>query len=269
MTIDWAGDPSAALGLVERIAAAGVLLASLELLSRREALRADGLLSWEVARLRSARLAVGATGAVLQRLLAPPGVYVLCWLRVLAAALVIVAPTGANVSAAALLVAASISLMLMLRTSYGNDGADQMLLLVLVASASVRLIDTKDAVEYALWFIALQCLLSYVTSGLGKLAGRSWRNGAGLVGVLNTSAYGMHRVAVALERRRWLAVLVSWAIIVTEIAFPLVLVVPDLLLAVMLAGGLAFHVASAIVMGLNSFVWAFGATYPAIVFLAW
>ena len=257
------------LGLVERIGAAGVLLASLELLSRRGALRADGLLSWEVARLRSARLAVGATGAVLQRVLAPPGIYVLCWVRMLAAVIVIVAPTATGGSAAALFVAASIGLLLMLRTSYGNDGADQMLLIVLVASASVRLIGSQDALEYALWFIALQCLLSYVTSGLGKLAGRSWRDGAGLVGVLNTSTYGMRRVAASLERHRGLAVLLSWTIIVTEIAFPLVLVVPDPWVAVMLAGGLAFHVASAIVMGLNAFVWAFGATYPAIAFLAW
>lgn len=268
MTIDWAGDPSAALGLVERIAAAGVLLASLELLSRREALRADGLLSWEVARLRSAWLAVGATGAVLQRLLAPPGVYVLCWARMLAAAIVLVAPTASGGSTAALLVAASIGLLLMLRTSYGNDGADQMLLLVLVSSATVRLIGSQDAAEYALWFIALQCLLSYVTSGLGKLAGRSWRDGTGLVGVLTTSTYGMRSAAAALGRRPWLAVLVSWTIILTEIAFPLVLVVPDPWVTVMLAGGLAFHVASAIVMGLNAFVWAFGATYPAIAFVA-
>ena len=33
---------------------------------------------------------------------------------------------------------------------------------------------------------------------------------------------------------------------------------------VFLAGGLLFHVASAVLMGLNTFLWAFGATYPAV-----
>ena len=34
-----------------------------------------------------------------------------------------------------------------------------------------------------------------------------------------------------------------------------------------LAAGLAFHTANAMVMGLNTFLWAFEATYPAIIYL--
>ncbi len=267
--IDWVGDPSAALGLTERIAAVGALLATAELLARPRTLRADGLLSWPVARLRSATLAVGPTADVLDRLFATPGVYVLCSGRALGAALIILAPTGSIVSTGGLLLAALASLLLMLRTSYGNDGADQMLLLVLVPSAIVRMIGTQQAIEYALWFIALQCCLAYVTSGLGKLGGRSWPDGTGIIGILNTKTYGMRRVAVVLEQRRWVAVMLSWSVILSEVSFPLVLVAPDPWVPFMLAGGLAFHVVSAVVMGLNSFVWAFGATYPAIAYLAY
>lgn len=267
--IEWVGDPSAALGLTERIAAVGALLATAELLARPRALRADGLLSWPVARLRSATLAVGPTADVLERLFATPGVYGLCAARALGAAVVILAPSGSVVSAGGLLVAALTSLLLMLRTSYGNDGADQMLLLVLVPTAVVRLIGTEQAIEYALWFIALQCCLAYVTSGLGKLGGPSWLDGTGIIGILNTKTYGMRRIARQLEQRRWLAVMLSWSVILTEVSFPLVLVAPDPWVPFMLAGGLAFHVASAVVMGLNSFVWAFGATYPAIAYLAY
>jgi hypothetical protein len=268
MTFDSLGDPSLALGLTERIAAVGSALASAELLARPRALGEDGLLSWQVARLRSATLAVGRPARILDRIFASPGVQVLALTRLLAAVLVMATPTGSAVSAAGLALCAAMTALLMLRTPYGNDGADQMLLLVLVSCALARLIGSHAAIEYALWFIGLQCLLSYLTSGVAKLAGRSWRDGTGLLGVLNTKTYGGRRLAAVLAGRRGLAVALSWTVILTEALFVLVLVVPDQGIALMLAGGVAFHVGTAVVMGLNAFVWAFGATYPAIAYLA-
>lgn len=268
MTLDWLSDPSVALGLTERLAAVGTALASVELLARPRALGKDGLLSWSVARLRSVTLAVGRPAHVLDQIFAPPGVHALACARALAAALVLVTPTGSAASAHGLAVCAGITLLLMLRTPYGNDGADQMLLLVLVSSALARLIGSQAVIEFALWFIALQCLLSYLTSGLAKLGGRSWRDGTGLLGVLNTRTYGGRRLAALLGRCRALPVVLSWTIILTEVLFVLVLLAPDQWIALMLAAGLAFHIGTAIVMGLNAFVWAFGATYPAIAYLA-
>lgn len=269
MIADWLGQPSLALGFTERIAAVGAVLASLELLARPAVLRADGLLSWPVARLRSARLSAGPAAAVLDPLLATPGVYALGAVRAAGGTVVVLAPSGSVPSVAALTVTALSSLLLMTRTSYGNDGADQMLLLVLVPSALARLVGSDRALTYALWFIAVQCCLAYVTSGLGKVAGRSWRDGTGLVGVLTTRTYGRPTLARLLRQRLGLARLLSWWVIAVEVAFPLVLVAPRPVVVLLLAAGLTFHVTTAVVMGLNSFVWAFLAAYPALVYLVW
>lgn len=263
----WVVDSSVALGLTERVAAVGVVLGCLELLARPGTLRADGLLSWPVARLRSRRLSVGAPARALDVLLAPPGVQVVTTVRLLAGGAVLLAPTASAVSVVGLVVAAATTLLLMVRTSYGNDGADQMLLLVLIPCAAARLVGTERALEYAIWFVAAQCCLAYVTSGLGKLAGRSWRDGTGLVGVLGTATYGVPRLAALLRRHPALALALSWSVILSEVLFPLVFVVPDPVALAMLAGGLSFHLGSAAVMGLNAFVWAFGAAYPAIAYL--
>ncbi|WP_291989725.1 hypothetical protein [Luteitalea sp.] len=251
----------ATLALVERLAAVGLLVASAEQLVRRRALIATGLLSWEVAQLRSRALSRGWQHRMLDPLFRSPGVLMLLGLRAAAAAVVIVMPTPTS---AAVVVCAAVTALLMLRSSYGNDGADQMGLIVLVAAALAHAFDGTRVVSAVLWFCAAQACLSYVTSGLAKLRGRRWRDGSGLTGVLSTRTYGVGALHRVLVRRRWLAIALSWSVILTESLFPLVLVVPDAAVPWFLAGGLAFHLGAAVVMGLNTFVWAFAATYPAI-----
>lgn len=265
-----------ALALCERLVGAATLLSSLELLARPRSLARGGLLSWEVAQLRAAWLTHGKLARCLDRLFSGTGLLALLALRAAAAAWLVVGAGGiggiggtGGVHAAVVVVAATTTLLLMLRTPYGNDGADQMGLLVLLAAAVVRICGPRPAVlEAALWFIALQACLSYATSGLAKLAGRSWRDGSGIVGVLSTNTYGSPALATLLGRHSTLAVGASWLIIAGEALFPLVLVVPDPWIPVVLAGGLAFHLGCAVVMGLNTFVWSFGAAYPAIFWLA-
>jgi hypothetical protein len=260
----WLDNPSVTLAVTERMAALGVILGSLEMLARPRALAEQGMLSWPVSRLRSPALAGGRSGALLDPLFNAPGVYALCLVRAMSGVLVLAMPSASTLSICALVVAAVTSLLLMLRTSYGNDGADQMMLIVLLPAAGARLIGDPRAIEYALWFIALQCCLSYFTSGIGKLRGQSWRDGSGIVGILTTRTYGVSSLAWFLKRHRVLAVALSWLVILTEITFPIVFVAPDSWVPFILAGGLGFHIANAFVMGLNGFVWSFGAAYPAV-----
>jgi hypothetical protein len=266
--LDRFADASLALGWVERVAAVALLLACAELLARPATLAYDGLLSWQVARLRSPNLVTGRRAVVLDAVLAPPGVHALVAARAGGAVVLLAAPSGSTAAALGLLLATGATVLLMLRTSYGNDGADQMLMLVLVAATIARLAGSTEATRYALWFIALQCILSYATSGVAKLCGRPWRDGTGLTGILGTDTYGVRRLAALLERHRSVAIALSWAIILTESLFVAVLFVPDRWVLPMLIGALAFHLATAAVMGLNAFVLAFGATYPAIAFAA-
>jgi hypothetical protein len=58
--------------------------------------------------------------------------------------------------------------------------------------------------------------------------------------------------------------LLSLGVIALELAVPLSLVLPAPFAEILLAGVLAFHLLAAVTMGLNTFVWAYVATYPAI-----
>ena len=257
-----------ALALSERLVGVAALIASLELLARPRSLARGGLLSWEVAKLRAAWLTHGGLARCLDRLFTGYGLLVLVVLRAAAAAWLVAGHTGAA-HLTVVVVASLTTLLLMLRTPYGNDGADQMCLLVLLAALIARATGPRPAVlTAALWFIALQACLSYATSGIAKLLGRSWRDGSGIVGILSTNTYGLPALALMLARHNSLAVGVSWVIIATETLFSFVLLVPEPWILGVLAGGLVFHLGCAVIMGLNTFVWSFAAAYPAILWVA-
>jgi hypothetical protein len=64
-----------------------------------------------------------------------------------------------------------------------------------------------------------------------------------------------------------LAYALCWGTILFESAFVMAPILPQQALLVLLAVAATFHVAVAIIMGLNGFVWSFVATYPAILYL--
>ena len=158
-----------------------------------------------------------------------------------------------------------LSIMRLLRTPYGGDGADQMLLLVLAGlSAGALFHDSEHGRKAAAWFIGAQLVLSYFVAGIAKLGGPTWRNGSGLVAVLGTTAYGvpgLRRLLISAPGRG-IAFIASWIVIVFEVTFPLTLVIPGKFVLAYFSMGLLFHLSVAIVMGLNTFLPAFLAAYP-------
>jgi len=98
--------------------------------------------------------------------------------------------------------------------------------------------------------------------------GKTWRQGDAVYYIFNTESYGLAPVATFLHAHPLIRAWATWSTMVMETLFPLVLVLPLPLGAVFLAWGLLFHLANAVVMGLNSFLWSFAATYPAIVYCA-
>jgi hypothetical protein len=257
--------PLEALALVERIAAVAILISSLEILARPALLADTGLLSWRTEQLRARWLTHGALARGLDVSFRPPVVLWIVGLRAAAATVIVVSPRPAGVLVCAV---AAASLLLMLRNSYGNDGADQLGLILFVAVSLAHLRPSPVVVEAVLWFVALLACLAYFTSGAAKLAGRRWRDGTGLTGVFETETYGARAVCGLLRRHRWLAVGASWAVIAGESFFPAALVAPTPVAAALLALGVSFHLGAAAVMGLNTFLWAFPATYPAVWYCA-
>jgi len=58
----------------------------------------------------------------------------------------------------------------------------------------------------------------------------------------------------------------GWAVMLFELTFPLALLQREWLFAALLLAAL-FHIANACLFGLNRFVWAWIATYPALLWL--
>lgn len=81
-----------------------------------------------------------------------------------------------------------------------------------------------------------------------------------------TVIYGNPWMAVPFTQRPTVAKLAARALIAFECSFPLVLILPDHYSLLLLALGISFHLTAAVLMGLNTFFWAFVATYPAVMF---
>jgi hypothetical protein len=206
-------------------------------------------------------------GALLGPLTRESGVRALLVVRLFALGWVVAARIGSPVFSIGLALLVATQLLFSLRRQLGDDGSDQMnTILLVVLLLTVGPHSDSFILQAGLWFIALQACLSYTTAGLAKLVSPAWRSGEAIFRVFNTGTYGLQPVAAVLEGRRWLKLLLCWSVIIMETLFPLVLVLPSPWAWVFLGWGFLFHVQCAIIMGLNSFVWAFVATYPAILF---
>lgn len=121
------------------------------------------------------------------------------------------------------------------------------------------------APRIGLGWIAAQSVLSYFLAAVSKARNRSWWNGQALQNLFaSTGPYALIPAvrpwATNEFRCRWL----GWTVVLLQLAAPAVLVLPPegrWVLIVLLGG---FHLANAFVIGLNRFVWAWFATYPAL-----
>lgn len=71
-----------------------------------------------------------------------------------------------------------------------------------------------------------------------------------------------------LKRHRVVSLLLCWSVIAFECSAALLILAGTPGAVAIIAGGLAFHVGIALVMGLNTFLWAFASAYPALLYLA-
>jgi hypothetical protein len=155
------------------------------------------------------------------------------------------------------------------RRTIAGDGAEQLSILIAVTSVLAFFPSPSSrAATVGALFVAAQVLLSYFTAGAVKLSSPLWRRDAILASILATHRFGSPSVAEALSDRRRLCLLLQWGVISLELCFPLALVLPRWAFIAFLGAGLAFHAACALLMGLNTFVWSFLATYPCLLY-AW
>jgi hypothetical protein len=262
-------DPTTILGCFELttfMVSAWALLSSAEWLANIRLFGTNGLLSWSVLGLR-----YGARNRsrVATKLSSPEAFAAIQVLRIAGSLLAIsfgATPLGV-LGLALVLVSCS---YVTHRACFGGDGSDQMGA-ILTAGAFVMglglYVQDEHIARAGAFLIAGQSVLSYFVAGAAKLASGVWRSGEALSGVMSTQTYG-HVLAAKLSftSPRFCGFF-CWAVIVTEMAFPIVLVAPMPILAAGLIGFAAFHISNAVFMGLNAFVIAFVGTYPSVIYL--
>lgn len=260
-------DSQAAIEMVERLSAVGVVIASLESLVRPETMSDTGLCSWRVHQLANKWFINSHFQSTVGWFLEYPRVLSLVAVRLACATALLIGLGGSNITRAILaIVIVLISFLLTVRSTYGRDGADQMLFLTFITLAIAHSFGSPVAQYVALWFLAAQACLSYFTAGFAKLVSPIWRGGAALPGIFGTDIYGHMWVRTALARYPMLAKFGSWSLISLECTFPLALLgLPTLTITLLFAGAI-FHLSAAVFMRLNTFLWAFIATYPAVLY---
>ena len=149
-----------------------------------------------------------------------------------------------------------------------NGGSDFMTLVVLTGLLISQLVQpftgTALAWKAGLWYIAIHSITSYFISGAIKLMQPEWRDGRILTHFLDGGIHGPLPVD-SLFRHRRVAMVASWCFIVWECLFPLALAGPEW--AALWCGVAAvFHLLVFRFFGLNRFVWAWAASFPAIVY---
>jgi hypothetical protein len=254
-----------ALEATRIIIAYSVAVSALEMLAARSVFAVDGLLSWPVLRTSFPRLRDPAE-RLRDALFEERGLQTQLGVRLLLAA-VFVAPVPPPVWGTAALLLLVGGLLLSYRSFFGGDGSDQMTTVVLAGMAYEAFAAPGPLADAGFWFIAAQLTMSYFAAGIAKVVSEQWRAGTAALDVLRSACYGSRAGTRLLETIPGGSQAASWAVMAFEVSFPLVFFVPPEAALAILFAGVLFHVGNAAFMGLNTFLSAFLAAYPAMLYL--
>lgn len=253
---------------VALICAVGIIIDSLEILYSRHEYGPQGILNWSILKLDSRFMLTSLGGRALGVALGAPAFMILIAAQLAFASAILANVTGRlwGVCVIGILL---IKLLSHLRSVHGGlDGSDQMQIVVFGSLSVFYVMPGIAAKTIALWFIAAQAMLSYLAAGLAKLASPVWRGGEAMAGIMSTDHFGNERIGHWLRDRHDIATVACWLVIAFECIAPLLVFAGPIPALVFLCCALTFHLTVAAIMGLNTFVWSFGSTFPAVWFLA-
>lgn len=145
-----------------------------------------------------------------------------------------------------------------------NGGADHMTILVLMILSIADLFRSNGNVGVGcLWYLSIQTMMSYFIAGSVKLKNADWRSGRALQMYLSRPPYDPPVFFAKVSKKPGLILLGSWGIMLFELSFPLAILKPGLC-AAFLCMALVFHLLNHATFGLNRFLFAWSAAYPAI-----
>jgi len=246
----------------------GVSISTVELLYNWKSFKDDRLYSWKVISTREFTTRNILFQRTVNFLLKYPNFLGVISMRLIIILLLIIPGIWSFSQAPLFLVLVLTSLMINYRSPFGQDGSDQMSSIVVIVLFLYHINPENTTIAQAgLWFIALQSLLSYFTAGFFKAKGEKWTSSPNAVFLIfNTATYGSKPIASYLQNKQEAITFLTWSTVAVEVMFPLVLFTGYPGMIVFLGWGLGFHLMNALVMGLNSFLWAFLATYGAIIY---
>jgi len=147
-----------------------------------------------------------------------------------------------------------------------NGGSDMMLMVVLTALVVAHLAAASPmVVQGALVYVAAQSVMSYFIAGVVKLINAPWRRGVALASFVATPHFGAPAPLRHQLTRPTLAFVASWGVMAFECAFPLALTGPRAA-ALFVALAACFHLGNVAAFGLNRFLLAWSASWPAVLY---
>jgi hypothetical protein len=252
-------DSVTSLTWVARLTGLGLLVQSLELWMIRDRLSDLGIWRWRL--LQSEHTSLPSPLRWLFRVLLPyRSVVVMVVLRAVFSGWMLA--RGDTLLAPFLLVS-HVAICVRFRGTF-NGGSDYMSVVLLL---SLSIAGSPSLTRAALAYIAVQTTLSYCIAGFAKLRAAEWRDGRALaqfleLAVTRHGAPPTIASQLATPRRCQLLALATLGF---ECSFPLAWLDPRIC-AAYLAVGLCFHLANDLVFGLNRFLFAWAAAYPAVLF---
>lgn len=261
-------DVNGAWRAVERMTAVGALIGSLEQLSGKGRRSCEETLPWPITKTRLRRLNRGRGQRFGKVFIAPPRDQVVAAVKLAAATRLLIGNPGHIERAVLLATLASTGILNHVRAGgFGMDGSDHLSTVTFTTAFLDKVAGYNSSDRQAvLYSLVAQSALAYCTSGLVKLASPTWRSGKAITGVLRTKTYGDRDLFALVQACPAVAKIMAWSVILTETLFPVILVLPTRVARGCFAAGVVFHLANGRFMGLNRFLWAFTATYPAVDF---
>lgn len=267
----WLHDPVVCVELVARLVAVSAACSATESLVARRVFADDALLGWPLLRRLSRLAGDGPVAQTLGALFEERGILWLHGARLLAAVLLFGMVQNDLVRSATLFVLFVAQCFLHLRQfGVAIIGGDRMRMLVLGALTLREMApESALAARATVWFIAGQCALAYATSGLLKWRRTpEWRSGTAVGLLLRQEFLGDTGVAAWLAAHPGMNRVATWGVLALEVFFPLALLGGPPVAAVFVAGAFLMHLGIGHFMGLAPFLWAFLASYPAVLFVS-
>jgi signal transduction histidine kinase len=186
------------------------------------------------------------------------GAFIVPVLRIATVALLVALTATGNASALIAFSAAAASLLSALLFRTGQDAAEHLAHLVLVATALCHVPSEVDH-KYLLVFLAAQSSLAFAVAAVSKLKSPLWGSGEAMVRIVSLSSYGSAwgraLVTKHIERTKNM----ERGIICLQIMLAVAWAMPPIVCGLVLGCGLMFHATGAFVSGLYKFIWMFAA----------